>query len=624
MKTLIKANLLSIKKKLFLQVICLLVYDIKDNINVKEVLKSFHKVTPFKGTHLIGAEEIIENEENNSIEDNIAPSIFTQTPSDPSNLTNPAETQCDFLINEPILSKIPNYTKQIFELQKDAGDYQPTTFESIPTEQFLKEPDPPAVQFKTFKESALSQEINAQLEQIYKKVCISEVPLLIKNLIDKNNTDLHIETVEDPEPHILHNTQLEASKNIWEITKQSPNFFVNLKDHGFIPYNKRTKEIAAYLDIRNPILRKLLICICKDTSLKTAELLHAISVTGYLSTPHLEYGKKPYCIINTNDKSFPLNSILSMDILCSFSKTTISIITCGFEHCTVLTSAGTVASWGYNGSGCLGHGNYVTYTSPKLIKGLPGNIIYIESGAYHTGAINSDGDLYMWGRSDVGQLGLPLKLVQKDTMGYVALSPIEIELFKGETRRIALGEAHTLVLNNRGEVFSSGWNQNGQCGKDKFTEKTDPSGLFEKIRELQKYDIMSIGAGSLFSCAINSKGQVFYWGNNQCGQGGHMNAKIPENTKIPYQVDINNEFAVEIFCGEAHALAYCKNGKVYGWGQGYIDNNLGSDSARELVRIDPEQISKIDSIQYYGVESFPLAASLENPLTDSQNKSQNV
>ena len=59
--------------------------------------------------------------------------------------------------------------------------------------------------------------------------------------------------------------------------------------------------------------------------------------------------------------------MLSPSILRSFVCTPVTWISCGFEHCVALTSIGTVASWGYGASGCLGHGNYVSYTSPKLI-----------------------------------------------------------------------------------------------------------------------------------------------------------------------------------------------------------------------------------------------------------------
>lgn len=46
----------------------------------------------------------------------------------------------------------------------------------------------------------------------------------------------------------------------------------------------------------------------------------------------------------------------------SMVKTSVTWISCGFEHCIVLTVFGQVASWGYGASGCLGHGDYISYT----------------------------------------------------------------------------------------------------------------------------------------------------------------------------------------------------------------------------------------------------------------------
>jgi alpha-tubulin suppressor-like RCC1 family protein len=34
-------------------------------------------------------------------------------------------------------------------------------------------------------------------------------------------------------------------------------------------------------------------------------------------------------------------------------------------------------------------------------------IIFGECGGYHNGVVTKDGQLYMWGRADAGQLGLP-------------------------------------------------------------------------------------------------------------------------------------------------------------------------------------------------------------------------
>ena len=101
-------------------------------------------------------------------------------------------------------------------------------------------------------------------------------------------------------------------------------------------------------------------------------------------------------------------------------------LTCGFEHCIALTASGLLVSWGYGASGSLGHGNFTSYTRPKLIttNGLnTKRVIYVQAGGYHTGAITDDGSLYMWGRADVGQLGLPSENLVKDSIGLVQNCP---------------------------------------------------------------------------------------------------------------------------------------------------------------------------------------------------------
>lgn len=55
----------------------------------------------------------------------------------------------------------------------------------------------------------------------------------------------------------------------------------------------------------------------------------------------------------------------------------------------------------------MGHGDYETLEEPKevIIKDKNGNVLfanYVESGGYHNGLIAEDGNVYMWGRGDVG------------------------------------------------------------------------------------------------------------------------------------------------------------------------------------------------------------------------------
>jgi len=97
-----------------------------------------------------------------------------------------------------------------------------------------------------------------------------------------------------------------------------------------------------------------------------------------------------------------------------------------------LTLNGQVFTWGYGASGCLGHGNYISYTQPKLVTagGLQyKRVTFAESGGYHSAALTTDGHLYTWGRADVGQLGLPEPFLKTDSLGKVATVPMHVSYF---------------------------------------------------------------------------------------------------------------------------------------------------------------------------------------------------
>jgi hypothetical protein len=327
---------------------------IPSNKSMKEVLKSFHKASPFKGTQLV--EEV------------------TCT-------SNLSESVAMLKINKSIANKNRNYMEKIVEVRRDAGDYRFTTFETLKTEQFLL--NDPGIELRNCtdllsKHIEASDTINDQIDNITLKVhSQSQKPT------NEQQLDTLCSIDEDPIPHVMHRSELTASKNIWETNRTSPRYFNLIKKHQLLGKTHK-KNTVKYLDIKCPLIKKLVITLYHEQE-KIVELLHSMSISGYLHSPQL---------INSSQSTSEIaivNPLLSQDILFSMSKTAVSMISFGFEYCVALTSSGSIASWGYGGSGCLGHGNYTSYTSPKLVKELKEEIVYIESGAYHVGAITSKG-----------------------------------------------------------------------------------------------------------------------------------------------------------------------------------------------------------------------------------------
>jgi len=293
-------------------------------------------------------------------------------------------------------------------------------------------------------------------------------------------------------------------------------------------------------------------------------------------------------------------------------------VACGNEHTLILDENNNVYSFGNNEDGVLGveNNNLKSYNFIKVDFGqYNGKIKDIAAGTVHNIALTDDGKIFSWGSAQGGQLGLSEKyLSQKNLKNFCISTPTLVSIYSNigeqtKITKISCGEAHTIVLNSKKEVYSWGFGSNGQLGlgfcEDSFEIGTglSKSRIFtpKKIQTLQNKKISDIQCGKTFSMFIDSSGGLYSCGVNDLYQLGIPELPPQDHIKnfdakcndfiIPTRLEYFLGMKVEkISCGEGHCVAIIKdqlsNGKlIWSWGNNrYGQLGLGDKSNISLPK----------------------------------------
>jgi alpha-tubulin suppressor-like RCC1 family protein len=152
---------------------------------------------------------------------------------------------------------------------------------------------------------------------------------------------------------------------------------------------------------------------------------------------------------------------------------------CGDVHTMVLTIKGEIYCFGGGSWGQLGLGNISQLPLdvdscpfmpvPQKIETLSKEfIVKLSCGDSHSMALTKEGAVYAWGEATCGQLGFEdLKNLPRNADGrvYQPIPQKVIALDKKKIVEISCGEAHSLVLTDKGHVFGIGANSWGQLGQ---------------------------------------------------------------------------------------------------------------------------------------------------------------
>ena len=290
-------------------------------------------------------------------------------------------------------------------------------------------------------------------------------------------------------------------------------------------------------------------------------------------------------------------------------------ISCGNEHTLALSKEGEVYSWGSFADGVLGREPPQDSNSPGVAR--PGKINFftknnikikhISSGSIHNLCLDDKSNLYSFGCSKGGQLGLDekelsviyeqnqnniYKLKTKDIIkeiekenNYCVIEPKLIKDLKDVVIvDISAGEAHNAAISSEGKCFVWGFGSNGQLGLGFCEDQFPPGEGMQKTRiftptllnefETKNNKISKVYCGKTFTIFVNEKDELYSTGINDLNQCGIDNNSfsngICNDIVTPIKIEMFMRMKIiNISCGESHVLAITEDNGIktlFSWG----------------------------------------------------------
>lgn len=239
-------------------------------------------------------------------------------------------------------------------------------------------------------------------------------------------------------------------------------------------------------------------------------------------------------------------------------------ISAGEHFASAINSNGNLYVWGLGSSGQLGDGTNNTTTIP-LILATHSNFTHVSCGQTHVAAVKSDGSIWMWGSG----ISTPYQI----TTSYSADSYI--------WKTVSCGYDYNFAIAFDDELWTWGKNNLGQLGSTDYNDIAQP----ERVGTGGDYqNWSSISCAIEHTVGIKLDGSIHATGYNNYGQlGTGNNTSVNKFTKV----GIDNDWK-QVSCGRNHTIAIKTNGTLWAWGNndsGQLGFGVGIGSTSSPIQV---------------------------------------
>ena len=239
-------------------------------------------------------------------------------------------------------------------------------------------------------------------------------------------------------------------------------------------------------------------------------------------------------------------------------------VTCTIDTTGAIKSDGTLWMWGNAAQGALGQNNYISKSSPAQ-TGAETNWAEIHAGRTSLG-VKTNGQLWVWGSNDIGQLGIGPPYTTHRS------SPVQLGTQTDWAKPSGYYQ-NVGALKTTGAFWLWGYNYYGTIGRNDRTNAISP------VQVAGTW--LTAAVGRYHAGGIKTDGTMWLWGHGAYGLMGQNDTNISRSS--PVQVAGTDWAKLDL--GHSHNMAIKSNGTLWGWGSngnGQLGNNANSQMSSPI------------------------------------------